>query len=74
MITFFKVFEYTRYLSGISIKVLIELVPFLIVLFGQNLVFAVIFKAMEFVGEAFVEGKQEENGEDPPYKDFTNLI
>lgn len=54
--TFFKMFEQTRYLSTISIRVLSDLVPFLVVLFGQNLVFAVIFKAMEFVDETFVDG------------------
>lgn len=51
----------------ISIKVLIDLVPFLIVLFGQNLVFAVIFKAMEFEGENFVE-------DEDTYVHFTNII
>jgi hypothetical protein len=59
VITFFKMFEKTRYLSEISVTVLYELRPFMIVLFGQNLVFAVIFKAMEFVGEDFVKGKGE---------------
>ena len=75
--TLFKTFSYTRYLSDISIKVIYELVPFLIVLMGQNLVFAVIFKAMEFVNENFVLGKPEDGKTEPedyPYHGFTNII
>ena len=70
--TFFKMFEQTRYLSSISIMVFKDLVPFLIVLLGQNLVFAVIFKAMEFVGEDFVEDKDADGG--PPYVGFETLF
>lgn len=58
--TFFKMFERTRYLSTISFKVLIDLIPFLVVLIGQNVVFAVIFKALEFVGEKFVDDRCDE--------------
>ena len=77
VITFFKIFEKTRYLSEISIKVLYELRPFMIVLLGQNLVFAVIFKSMEFVGEEFVKGKGEKNDagvEEYPYEGFTSIV
>ena len=61
MMTFFKMFEPTRYLSTISVKVFFDLIPFLLVLLGQNFVFAVVFKALDFAGEDEVNDMEGEH-------------
>lgn len=55
VITLFKLYTPTQYLMEMTVSVLRGLIPFIIVLAGQNMIFATIFIATDFVDEKFVD-------------------
>ena len=55
--TFFNLFDQTRYLIQMTVTNLTDLTPFIIILFGQLLVFAVIFIQLDKDGESFMSGE-----------------
>jgi len=66
VLTFFNLAPATQFLVKMTIYVIEDLVPFLIMLMGQNMIFAIIFVACDYMGEEFVESQ-------PVYANFSTL-